>query len=118
MPAHFARTFNEHDLDGLLRLYTDDAILIPDGAHEVRAAGIREALQGFLQLPGPMTMTPKRAVIGPNHAVLVNEWSLPNGMSGTSHEVLVRADDGGWRYSIDAPFGLEGRPAADAMNGG
>lgn len=108
MPIAFARTFNEHDLDGLMRLYADDAVLVPDGTSEVRGAGIREALDGFLKLPGPMKMTMKRAVIGPRSAVLVNEWSLPNGMSGTTNEVLIRAEDGGWRYSIDAPFGLRG----------
>ena len=108
MPIVFARTFNERDLEGLVRLYTDDAVLVPDGVSEVRGAGIRQALEGFLALPGPMKITMKRAVIGLEHAVLVNEWSLPNGMSGTTNEVLVRTGDGGWRFTIDAPFGLKG----------
>lgn len=107
MPAAFAAAFNERSVDRLLALYADDAVLIADGVTEVPAAGLRAALEGFLALPGPMKMTLKRAVTGAESAVVVAEWSLPNGMSGTTSDVLRRSPTGGWQYVIDAPFGIK-----------
>lgn len=107
MPAAFAAAFNERNLEKLLALYTDDAVLVADGTAEVPAAGLRAALEGFLALPGPMSMTLKRAVVGPDSAVVIAEWKLPNGLAGTTSDVLRRSPQRGWQYVIDAPFGIK-----------
>lgn len=107
MPSAFAAAFNERDIEKLLALYTDDAVLVADGTVEVPAAGLRAALEGFLALPGPMTMTLKRAVVGADNAVVIADWKLPNGMSGTTSDTLRRSSDRGWQYVIDAPFGIK-----------
>lgn len=107
IPAAFAAAFNARDIEALLALYADDAVLIADGSAEVPRSGLRSALEGFLGLPGPISMSLKRAVISAETAVVVAEWSLPNGMTGTTADVVRREADGRWRYVIDAPFGIK-----------
>ncbi|MGA9523539.1 MAG: SgcJ/EcaC family oxidoreductase [Myxococcaceae bacterium] len=111
MPAAFASAYNSGDVEALLKLYADDAVFLPDGVTEVSGDGIRQALEGFLKLKGPMKMELKRAVEGPDAAVVVAAWSLPTPdgqtLTGTTSDVLKKQADGGWRYSIDAPFGVK-----------
>jgi ketosteroid isomerase-like protein len=106
IPAAFAAAFNRKDMESLLALYADDAVLVADGTAEVPRSGLRAALEGFLGLPGPITMTLRRAVVQADSAIVFADWSLPNGVSGTTSDVLRREADGGWRYVIDAPFGI------------
>lgn len=106
MPTAFADAFNRKNVEALLALYSDDALLVADGTAEVPRSGLRAALEGFLGMPGPITMTLRRAVVQAETAVVIAEWSLPNGVKGTTSDVLRREPDGGWRYIIDAPFGI------------
>ncbi|MCC6807062.1 MAG: nuclear transport factor 2 family protein [Deltaproteobacteria bacterium] len=106
IPAAFASAFNRKDVEALLALYSDDALLVADGTAEVPRSGLRAALEGFLGLPGPITMSLRRAVVQGETAVVIAEWSLPNGVTGTTSDVVRREPDGGWRYVIDAPFGI------------
>lgn len=106
IPAAFAAAFNRKDVDALLALYADDALLVADGTAEVPRSGLRSALDGFLGLPGPITMTLRRAVVQGDIAIVFAEWTLPNGVGGTTSDVVRRERDGGWRYVIDAPFGV------------
>lgn len=111
IPAAFAAAYNAGDVEALLALYADDAVFLPDGVAEVSGAGIRKALEGFLQLEGPIDMKLERAVVGPDTAVVVAKWSLPtpdgNVLTGTTSDVVAKQPDGGWRYVIDAPFGVK-----------
>ena len=111
IPAAFAAAYNSGDVEALLALYAEDAVFLPDGVAEVSGAGIRTALEGFLTLKGPIKMELKRAVEGPEAAVVVAEWSLPTPdgqtLTGTTSDVLKKQADGSWRYSIDAPFGIK-----------
>jgi ketosteroid isomerase-like protein len=106
VPAAFEAAFNARDIEALLALYADEALLISDGTAEVPRSGVRAVLEGFLGLPGPISMSLKRTVVADDTAVVVAEWELPNGMSGTTTDVVRRGADGGWRYVIDAPFGI------------
>lgn len=56
IPAAFAAAFNSGSVDALLALYRNDAVFIPDGTTQLTGAGIREALNGFLALKGPIDM--------------------------------------------------------------
>ncbi len=107
MPTAFATAFNRKDLDALLALYSEDALLIADGTAEVPRSGLRAALEGFLGLPGPITMSLRRAVVQGRTAVVIAEWSLPGGVKGTTSDVLRLERDGAWRYVIDGPFGIK-----------
>ncbi|MCY1083377.1 YybH family protein [Archangium lansingense] len=76
-----------------------------------RGPAIREALQGFLALKGPIDMKLTRVVEGPGTAVVVADWSLPTPdgtvLTGRTSDVVTRSADGSWRYSVDAPFGVK-----------
>lgn len=108
IPEAFAAAFNQQDIDALLALYTDDAVSVPDGSTEVPRSGLRAALEGFLRLPGKMSVTLRRVVVVGDTALVVADWKLPDaGVSGTTSDVLRRGSDGGWRHLIDCPFGIK-----------
>lgn len=110
IPAAFAAAYNSGDVEALLKLYADDAVFLPDGVAEVSGDGIRQALEGFLALKGPIEMELKRVVAGPDTAVVMASWTLPTPdgqvLTGTTSDVVKREADGSWRYSIDAPMGV------------
>lgn len=111
IPAAFAAAFNSGSLDELLKLYREDAVFLPDGQAELTGAGIAEALKGFLALKGPIEMKLVRAVVGANTAVVIADWTLatPDGkaLSGRTSDFVTRDAEGGWKYVIDAPFGIK-----------
>jgi ketosteroid isomerase-like protein len=108
MPAAFAKAFNARDLEALLRLNSPQTSLYPDGKTEMRGPQVAEALKGFLGLQGAMQMKVKRVSVNGDTALVVADWVIdgPQGLQGTTSDVLRRGRDGGWTYLIDAPFGL------------
>jgi len=110
MPAAFATAFNSGKVEDLLALYREDAVFLPDGVNALTGPAIREALQGFLALKGPIDMRLVRVVEGPSTAVVIADWTLPTPdgkvMSGRTSDVVTRSEDGSWRYCVDAPFGI------------
>ncbi len=107
MPQTFGRLFNEGDIDGLLALYTEGAMLTIDGeARAVGKAAVREMMAPMLD--GSVTIA---TTCGASHesgdtALVRTDWVLtaPDGsvaMSGSSAEVLTREPDGLWRFVID-----------------
>jgi uncharacterized protein (TIGR02246 family) len=116
----FEQAFNERDLDALMALYEPDAVLVA-GPGQVASGTdqIREALNGFLGLNGPIQMTPVATVTGSDLAILYSRWSIngtgPDGQSvtvgGVTSDVVRRGDDGHWRFAVD-------NPAADATIAG
>ena len=111
IPAAFAAAYNSGDVEALLALYAEDAVFVPDGVAEVSGPGIRQALEGFMKLEGPIEMKLERAVVGPEVAVVIAKWSLPTPdgavLTGITSDVVEKQSDGGWRYTIDAPFGVK-----------
>lgn len=110
----FEEAFNAGDLEALLNLYEPDAALIPQPG--VLATGldqIGQALQGFLDLGGKITLDSKTSVVVGDLAYLTNRWSLvgtdPDGnpfeMGATTAEVARSQSDGSWRYVIDNAWG-------------
>lgn len=113
IPAAFAAAFNARDVDALLKLYHDDAVMSPDGVNFVSGPQIRDALNQFLALNGPIEMKLERAATKGDTALVVAAWTLsgqtPDGpltLTGRTADVLRKGEDGGWRYEIDAPMGL------------
>lgn len=110
----FTERFAAADLDGLLALYTPDALLLPQPGSEVRGhAAIREALSGFVALGGRFVMAPTRCLRVGDVAVLHADWQLtasgPDGqplrLGGHTADVVQRQPDGSWRLIIDNPWG-------------
>ena len=108
----FTEFFNSGDLEGLASLYEDGAAFIPEpGTVRSDAAGLRAALQGFLEMKGTMTIVSTSAVVTGELALTHSHWRLdiPGGeaMEHTSAEVARRQPDGSWKYVIDNPYGGE-----------
>lgn len=114
IPAAFTAAFNSRDVEALLKLYHPDAVMSPDGVAVVSGPQIRDALNQFLSLNGPIEMKLERAVTQGDLGLVVASWTLngqtPNGpltLTGRTSDVVRRDPEGGWRYVIDAPAGLK-----------
>ena len=109
----FATAFNAGDLEGLMSLYGDDAVLIPGPGMAARgAAEVRESIKAFLALKGTMDLKLRGTVEGPSTAITYGAWTLsgtgedgaPVTMSGESTEVVTKQPDGTWRIVLDDPW--------------
>ncbi|MCW5774165.1 MAG: SgcJ/EcaC family oxidoreductase [Rhodospirillaceae bacterium] len=107
MSATFARLFNARDTQGLLGLYSEDAVLTIDGAEIARGHAAIAAMMGPM-MDGPLKLDARCGACHENGdtAVVRTDWVLrgPDGaaaMTGASAEVLRRGGDGRWRFVID-----------------
>jgi uncharacterized protein (TIGR02246 family) len=110
--SNWRRFFNSGDPEGLASLYEDGAAFIPDpGTVRSDAAGLRAALQGFLDTKGTVTIVSTTAVVKGDLALTHSHWRLDisggQALEHTSAEVTRRQPDGTWRYAIDNPYGGE-----------
>jgi ketosteroid isomerase-like protein len=108
----FTKCFNAGDIEGLASLYEDGAAFTPElGTVLSDAAGLRGALQGFLDTRGTLTIVSTSSVVNGDLALTHSHWRLevPDGepMEHTSAEVVRRQPDGTWKYTIDNPYGGE-----------
>lgn len=110
----FLDAFNAGDLDAVMALYEDTAVLVPQpGTITSGHQANRQALLQFLALKGTMQMRTVFSLKNDDLALLRGEWSMhgigPDGkpieMSGKNMEVARRQSDGTWRFAIDHPFG-------------
>ncbi|HEY8599277.1 MAG TPA: nuclear transport factor 2 family protein [Thermomicrobiales bacterium] len=116
MHPAFTAAFNAQDLDALLELYEEGAVITPQpGVIATGHAAIRGALGGFLALNGPITMTTKTVIPAGDLVLLHAEWTVngtgpdgsPIALAARSSEVIRRQADGSWRYIIDNPYSVD-----------
>jgi uncharacterized protein (TIGR02246 family) len=109
----FAELMNAGDLEGLLALYEDDAVLAPaPGQRVIGKAQIRAALAEFLSLNGRITARNNYCMQAGDIALTQGAWTLtyagPDGQqleqSARSSEVMRQQADGSWLYAIDHAF--------------
>jgi ketosteroid isomerase-like protein len=112
----FTAAFNARDLDALLELYEEGAVITPQPGLVVTGhAAIREALGGFLALNGPIAMATKTAIPAGELVLLHAEWTVdgtgpdgaPLALAARSSEAIRRQPDGTWRYIIDNPYSVD-----------
>lgn len=106
--------FNSLDVKQALALFHPDAIFV-DGSVKVHKgiAAIAKELTSYFATGLQMKMTHRFVFATGDTALSINDWSydgVANGgstakMSGTTSDVLVRCEDGVWRYIIDNPYG-------------
>jgi ketosteroid isomerase-like protein len=111
----FGEAYNANDLDGLLALYEEDAILEFGYAGRVRGtAAIRAALVPFLALRGTISYERRFCLVFGDLALLSIAYRLTGGRapdgsvvndSGVTVELARRQKDGTWKYLIDLPNG-------------
>ena len=108
MHPAFEAAFNRQDLEGLVALYTPDAVMArPDGSLATGLDAVRQELSGVLGTNGQMAMRTRYVMEAGDLALLSSEWTLTGGgqtMSAVSTEVARRQPDGGWLYVLDHPF--------------
>jgi ketosteroid isomerase-like protein len=99
---------NDHDLDGLMALYADDAsMVVLDGSVVTGLGAIREQWAAVLAMGATMELRSRYALEFGDLALLSNEWSLAAedvSMSAVTAEVARRQPGGGWLYVVDHPF--------------
>lgn len=109
----FAERFNARDLDGLLALNAPDAVFVPAPGQPVTGDAIRGALEQFLGLELPITMTVRHVFQSGGTGLAIADWTIegtgpdgsPVALAGTTSDVAVFDEAEGWRYVIDNPFG-------------
>ena len=112
----FSETLNAGDIDGMMALYEQDAVLVVGPGQTVTGhEQIREALEGYIALKGTITMDSPGIVQGTDLAFLAARSSLdgtgPDGqpvtLGGVTGDVVRRGADGVWRLALDNPVGVE-----------
>lgn len=110
----FADRFNARDLDGLMALNVDDVVFVPAPGHPVQGEeNVRGALEQFLGLNLPITMTVRHVFQRGDTGLAIADWTItgtgPDGsdiaLAGTTADVAVHDEQHGWRYAVDNPFG-------------
>src|SRR5262245_48503150 len=75
--TYFRETFNAGDADALLKMFTKDAVFVPQpGTLLTTPEAIQEAVKGFLALKLPVSIQSRRIYAGPNQALLVSDWTI------------------------------------------
>lgn len=110
----FAERFNARDLEGLVALNTDDVVFVPaPGTPVTGEAAVRGALEQFLGLNLPITMTVRHIFQSGDTGLAIADWTITGtgaegseiNLAGTTADVAIRDDVHGWRYLVDNPFG-------------
>ena len=101
--ASIVNGINAGDLESLMPLY------------EPGAAGISEALTGFISMNGTLDLEVTRVLEVDDLALVIGVWSFdgtaPDGtpvrLEAKNADVLRRQSDGSWRFVIDNPWGVD-----------
>jgi uncharacterized protein (TIGR02246 family) len=105
--------FNRADIEALVGLYAQDAVIVAEPGKEVSGKdGIRAALEGFLSLKGTIAIETRSVVVADDIALTCGRWTLrgtgPDGqpleMGSDSAEVWQRQPDGTWLTVLDNPW--------------
>jgi ketosteroid isomerase-like protein len=111
MNETFARAFNSRQLQNLLALYEEEAVLCDAAQKTVRGkARIAAELEHFLRVPGTLVGRNNFCLRHGNVALLRADWTLlgPDNtpqMSGSSAEIVRQQPDGTWLYIVDHAVG-------------
>ena len=107
---------NSGDLESLVPLYESEAAFASEpGTLAHGAAGIGEALSGFISMNGELDLKVTRVLEVDDLALVIGVWSFegtgPDGepvrLEAQNADVLRRQADGSWRFVIDNPWGTD-----------
>jgi ketosteroid isomerase-like protein len=105
----FETWFGDGDLEKLMSLYEDGAVLPTSRGVGTGLGEIREILKGYLDSKATLTMNDSVVFEAGDLALVHWSWTmrLPDGSTadGATAEVLRRQADGTWRFVIDSPDG-------------
>jgi ketosteroid isomerase-like protein len=107
---------NSGDVDSLMPLYESEAAFATQpGSLAHGAAGIGEALTGFISMNGELDIKVTRGLEVDDLALVIGAWTFegtgPDGepvhLAANNVDVLRRQADGTWRFVIDNPWGTD-----------
>jgi ketosteroid isomerase-like protein len=107
---------NSGDLESLMPLYESEAAFATEpGTLAHGAAGIGEALNGFIAMNGTLDIQVTRVLEVGDLALVIGVWSFdgtgPDGepvhLEARNADVLRRQTNGSWRFVIDNPWGTD-----------
>jgi ketosteroid isomerase-like protein len=105
---------NSGNLESLMPLYESEAAFATQpGSLAHGAAGVGEALTGFISMNGELELEVTRVLEVGDLALVMGVWSFtgtgPEGepvrLAARNADVLRRQSDGTWRFVIDNPWG-------------
>lgn len=102
----FTSRFNNSDLDGLLELYEENAVLLTMNGECRGRAAIREHIEALLAVGLPIHLDTRIATAADKVALLSAEWRMAGIGTGNTAEVARQGADGFWRYAVDHPWGI------------
>lgn len=109
-------SMNTGNIESLMMLYEHEACFASQPGQIVKGQqGIRQNLQGFVNMKGKLKSKVKRVFQTSNLALVISEWSFngtgadgnPVSFTGTATDVLRQQSDGTWRIIIDNPWGTD-----------
>ncbi|WP_248321700.1 alpha/beta fold hydrolase [Caballeronia sp. Sq4a] len=117
VPLAFDAAMNAGDLDGLLRLFRNDATMRLTNGVEISARPdeLRRAMAQLLAAKPRIRNTVRRVVSSGNIALVLADWTLtvtlPDGQphveAGCATQVMEKGPDDAWRLRISNPLGLD-----------
>jgi uncharacterized protein (TIGR02246 family) len=105
---------NTGNVESLMTLYEPEACFAFQPGQIIKGQqGIRQSLQGFVDIKGNLNLKVKRVLQTGNLALVISEWSFngtgndgnPVDLNETAADVLHQQSDGTWRFIIDNPWG-------------
>lgn len=108
----FQSAFNRHDVDAVISLYEDDAVLVSGGGNVRGKDGIRQAYLEFFAMRPVIEVTTLAVHQAGNIAMLHGRWVLQGTgadgraiqREGRNTEVVRLQPDGRWLFVIDNPY--------------
>jgi ketosteroid isomerase-like protein len=105
---------NAGKIEALMTLYEPESCFALQPGEIVRGQqGVRQSLQGFIDMKGILELKVMRVIRTGNLALVISKWTFngtgtngsPANLAGTAADVLRQQSDGTWRMIIDNPWG-------------
>jgi len=99
-----------------MMLYESDACFASQPGQFIKGRdGIRQSIQGFVNMRGKLESKIKRVLQASDLALGISEWSFsgtgpdgnPVNLASIATDVLRQQSDGTWRVIIDNPWGTD-----------
>ncbi|MFE9426928.1 YybH family protein [Kitasatospora sp. NPDC006697] len=116
LPVLFQDALNAGDVDGLLALFAPEAgMRTVHGEYLTGEPALRAELEGTVGRHGRLTNVQRHTLPGAGTALLVTEWTMEidgeDGerltATGATANIARRGGDGGWRFALLNPLGLD-----------
>ena len=115
LASRFDQAFCRGDLDALMALFCQDAMMrMTDGTLVSGTTALRKALGDLIAMAPKLRNRIRRIIVNQKTALLLLDWELfaaqPGGQDivqrGTATQILERCRDGNWRLLISNPLGI------------